>query len=263
MLSRFRIPRMDCPAEEQAVRSALDGLEGISRLDFDLPARRLAVHHCIDPQAIASRLERLGLGALLEGSSPAPEPPGAREDEDRLERRTLQMLLAINAAMFLVEQVAGWIASSAGLLADSLDMLADALVYGIALGSVGGSRERKRRAGHLSGWLQLALAAGTLAEVLRRFVLGSEPEPGYMVAVALAALAANVACLALISRHRGGGLHMKASWIFSTNDVIANVGVIAAGALVAWTGSRLPDLVIGALIAALVAWGAVRILKLQ
>ena len=165
--------------------------------------------------------------------------------------------------MFVAEQAAGWIASSAGLLADSLDMLADAFVYGIALYAVGRAKALKRRAAHISGWLQLALALGAFAEVLRRFVFGSEPEPGYMMVVALAALVANVACLALIARHREGGVHMKASWIFSTNDVIANVGVIVAGALVAWTGSRFPDLAIGAVIALVVVSGAVRILRLR
>ena len=84
-----------------------------------------------------------------------------------------------------------------------------------------------------------------------------------MMIVALVALAANIACMALIARHREGGLHMKASWIFSTNDVIANIGVIVAGTLVAWTGSRFPDLAIGALIAVVVASGAVRILGLR
>jgi Co/Zn/Cd efflux system component len=56
---------------------------------------------------------------------------------------------------------------------------------------------------------------------------------------------------------------MKASVIFSTNDVIANLGVIAAGAAVAWTGSRYPDLVIGAVIAGIVLLGARRILRLR
>ena len=56
---------------------------------------------------------------------------------------------------------------------------------------------------------------------------------------------------------------MRASWIFSTNDVLANLGVMVAGALVAWTGSRLPDLVVGTVVAALVLLGAVRILRLR
>ena len=66
-----------------------------------------------------------------------------------------------------------------------------------------------------------------------------------MMSIAFLALIANITCLAIISRHRTGGAHMRASWIFSTNDVIANIGVIVAGALVAWSGSALPDLIIG------------------
>jgi Co/Zn/Cd efflux system component len=61
-----------------------------------------------------------------------------------------------------------------------------------------------------------------------------------MVGVSLLALAANVLCLVLVQRHRHRGAHMEASTIFSANDVIANLGVIAAGALVAWTGSGSP-----------------------
>ena len=263
-LSRFRIPKMDCAAEEQMVRAALEDIPGIRKLEFDLAGRRVGVYHEGDATSIAARLDQLGLGAKLEESEASTiDIPAEGLEDDRLERRTLQLLLAINATMFVVEQVAGWIASSAGLLADSLDMLADACVYGIALYAVGRSKGLKRRAAHLSGWLQLALAAGAFGEVVRRFFFGSQPEPEYMIVVALAALAANVACMALISRHREGGVHMKASWIFSTNDVIANIGVVVAGALVAWTGSRLPDLVIGALIAAVVVAGAVRILRLR
>jgi Co/Zn/Cd efflux system component len=56
---------------------------------------------------------------------------------------------------------------------------------------------------------------------------------------------------------------MRASWIFSTNDVIANMGVIVAGALVAWSGSHIPDLVVGTVIALVVLSGAIRILRLS
>lgn len=55
---------------------------------------------------------------------------------------------------------------------------------------------------------------------------------------------------------------MRASWIFSTNDVIANIGVISAALLVLWTQSAVPDLVVGALIAGIILTGALRILKL-
>jgi len=72
-----------------------------------------------------------------------------------------------------------------------------------------------------------------------------------------------VTCLMLIFKSRDGGAHMKASWIFSANDVIANLGVILAGVLVAWTGSRYPDLVIGVIIGVIVLTGARRILQLK
>jgi Co/Zn/Cd efflux system component len=142
-------------------------------------------------------------------------------------------------------------------------MLADAMVYGLSLYAVSRAAHDKLRAAHVSGYLQLALALGALFEVARRFLRGSDPEPLWMMAVAAVALVANVACLVLITRHRHGGAHMKASYIFSTNDVIANLGVIGAGILVTVTGSRYPDLMIGAIIGALVLSGAVRILRLR
>lgn len=260
--SEFRVAGMDCAAEERLVRMALESDDRVRRLEFDLPARRLAVVHSGDAGAILEKLEPLRLGATLLRSAPA-QPPAGADAERAGEARTLWALLAINAAMFVVEISAGFAAQSAGLIADSLDMFADAAVYGLSLYAVGRSVGHQLRAAHLSGWLQLALALGAFAEVVRRLAFGSQPEPPYMLAVAGLALAANVACMVLISRQREGGAHMRASWIFSANDVLANLGVIAAGALVAWTGSRLPDLVIGAIVAAVVLSGAVRILRLR
>jgi Co/Zn/Cd efflux system component len=142
-------------------------------------------------------------------------------------------------------------------------MLADAGVYGLSLYAVGRSAALKLRAAHLSGWLQAALALGALADVTRRLLLGSAPEAPAMMGISLLALAANVLTLVLVSRHRDGGAHMRASVIFSTNDVLANLGVLLAGSLVAITGSRLPDLAIGAAVASMVLAGAVRILRLR
>lgn len=177
-----------------------------------------------------------------------------------IERKTLWTLLAINAIMFIVEALAGWWGDSAGLLADSLDMFADASVYGIALYAVGRSPRLQAGAASASGVLQIALGLGVLVEVLRRFFFGSEPVSILMMSVGAVALAANVSCLLLLAKHRDGGVHMRASWIFSTNDVIANSGVIISGALVMYLGTRLPDLIIGLIISAVVLRGGARIL---
>lgn len=263
--SVFDVPKMDCPSEERLVRMSLDGVGEVTGLEFDLAGRRLAVLHrgAVDP--IAARLEPLGFGARLVrtteeagAGAPAAAPP-----DDARERRTLRWVLAINAVMFVAELAAGWLAESTGLIADSLDMLADASVYGLSLHAVGRAANLKARAAHASGLLQTALALGALAEVVRRLVSGSAPAAPAMIGVSLVALAANVASLLLVARHRHGGAHMRASVIFSTNDVLANLGVIGAGALVAWTGSRLPDLVVGSAVALLVLSGGVRILRLR
>lgn len=178
----------------------------------------------------------------------------------KLERRTLWLVLWINATMFLLEFSWGWRAGSSGLLADALDMLADAVVYALSLMAVGRSLKQQRGAAELSGWLQITLAVLVLADAVRRFVGGSESLSGPMMVVGLLALIANVVCLFLVRRHRDGGVHMRASVIFSTNDTVANVGVIVAGVLVAWSGSSLPDLLIGAAISLLVLRGGQRIL---
>ena len=190
-----------------------------------------------------------------------PECGCGSDQAEKLERKTLVILLAINAVMFVVEIVMGWLAESTGLIADSLDMLADAGVYGLSLYAVGRGIQKQAKAASISGVLQIILGAGVLIEVLRRFLYGSEPESLLIMGVGFVALVANVYCLVLISRHRDSGVHMRASWIFSTNDVIANLGVIVSGALVWVLGSRYPDLVVGAIISIVIVRGGVKILN--
>ena len=177
------------------------------------------------------------------------------------QRRTLILLLIINAIMFCVELMIGLIAQSSGLIADAIDMFADALIYSIGLYAVGRSAQIKSRAAHASGILQIILALGVLADIARRMMFGSEPESILMVAFGLLALSANIWCLSLIAKHRHGEIHMRASWIFSKNDVIANAGVILGGVLVYWLDSHLPDLLIGIAIACIVIQGGITIIK--
>jgi len=181
--------------------------------------------------------------------------------ENITERSVLVTLLVINGFMFCAELILGIIADSTGLVADSIDMLADAVVYGVALYAVGRANSVKISAARWSGFFQIALACGVLADIIRRLVFGSEPHSWLMFGVGLVALAANVTCLVILSKHRKGDVHMRASWIFSKNDVIANVGVITAGLLVYFSGTRWPDLVIGLLIVFVVIRGGIQILK--
>lgn len=256
---------MDCPSEERMIRMALEDDSSIKQLSFDLPARRLTAVHEGDIPELLTRIGRLGLGAELVESRTYLDTEKAQASNktgSADESRVLKLLLGINATMFAIEIVIGWIAESTGLISDSLDMFADAAVYAISLYAVGKAKTEKQKAARLSGYFQMALALGAMAEVIRRFVMGSEPEGLPMIGVAAIALIANATCLFLLAKHRDGEVHMRASWIFSTNDVIANCGVIIAGLLVYFTSATWPDLFIGGIIAAVVFSGAIRILRM-
>jgi len=97
----------------------------------------------------------------------------------------------------------------------------------------------------------------------RRFYYGSEPLSNYIIIVSLFALIANLLCLVLIHKHKDGEVHMKASWIFSANDVIMNLGVIFSGVLVYFMKTNIPDLVIGLIISFIVIRGGLTIIKIS
>lgn len=178
------------------------------------------------------------------------------EVTDKEQKGVLISLLAINGFMFLFEIGIGWFAQSTGLIADSMDMLADAIVYAIGLYAIGKSLQHKANAALISGYFQGILGLIILIDIVRRIIVGSEPVSVLMMGVGFIALLANIYCLRLIDKHKDGEVHMRASWIFSKNDVIANTGVILGGLLVWLLNSRWPDLVIGSLISLVILNGA-------
>ncbi len=188
---------------------------------------------------------------------------GSVECEDKRQRKVLWAVLAINAAFFIIEMTFGLLSRSMGLVADSLDMMADALVYGMSLAVVGAAMARKKRVAFWSGLFEFLPAILGLAEVIRRFI-GTAMMPDFraMVGISVLALMANSACLWLLQRMKSNDAHIKASVIFSANDVIINTGVIVAGGLVWLLESKIPDLVIGVIVFLIVLRGAVKMLKL-
>jgi len=113
----------------------------------------------------------------------------------------------------------------------------------------------------LSGALLIILGVGLLAEVLRRFFVGAEPIGLAMIVAAVANAATNLICLRLLRSHRDQGVHMQASWIFTTNDMLANAGIAVSGAAVMFFASPLPDLIIGLVVGGLVLKGGWEILQ--
>ncbi len=258
--SLFEVKQMDCAAEENLVRMKLGEIAAVKSLAFDLPARRLTVFHTGELSTIERALDELALGSRRLDTAPATETP---LDEAASQRKMLWSVLGINFGFFVIEALFGVISGSMGLVADSLDMLADAIVYGLSLNAIGASHTKKKTLASASGYFQLLLAVIGLIEVLRRF-LGHESLPDFrtMITVSALALVANSVSLYILQRSKSKEVHMQASMIFTSNDVIINVGVIAAGILVHWLNSGVPDLVVGAIVFLIVSRGAFRILQL-
>jgi len=258
----FEITKMDCPSEENLIRMKLDGVSSIANLDFDIPNRKLTVFHNGENDQIEKSLNELNLG----GKKISPEKTEQTDFEEHSnQRKLLWIVLGINFAFFIIEMVTGLISKSMGLVADSLDMLADSFVYGISLFAVGGTLIKKKRIAKIAGYFQITLAIIGFIEILRRF-FGNEKLPDFttMIIVSIFALIANGICLYLMQKSKSKEeAHMKASMIFTSNDVIINLGVITAGFLVNLLNSGKPDLIIGTVVFGLVIQGAFRILKLS
>ncbi|WP_417784576.1 cation transporter [Tenacibaculum sp.] len=258
----FEITKMDCPSEESLIRMKLDGVSGIANLKFDIPNRKLTVFHNGEVDLIEKSVIELNLG----GKRVSTEKTNQTDfEENTNQKKLLWAVLGINAAFFIIEMTTGIISKSMGLVADSLDMLADSFVYGISLFAVGGTLTRKKRIAKLAGYFQITLALLGFIEVLRRF-FGAEKLPNFstMIIVSVLALIANGICLYILQKSKSKEeAHMKASMIFTSNDIIINLGVITAGVLVHWLNSNKPDLIIGTIVFVLVIQGAFRILKLS
>ena len=164
---------------------------------------------------------------------------------------TLRLVLIANAAMFLIELVAGLLAGSVALLADSLDMLGDALVYGLSLYVVARGPVWKARAAVVKASVMGLFGLFVLGQVLYKLVYPQVPAFETMSTVAALAFAVNAACFALLWRHRGEDINMRSVWLCSRNDLVANMSVLLAAWAVWAMVSPWPDIVVGALICAL------------
>ena len=262
--SIFEVKLMDCPSEAAMIRMQLQGKEQVHSVHCDVAARRAEVVHTGSPEDILNALQPLQLGTSLVESRDAGELTAQIHDSQEKEKRLLTTVLWINLIFFFIETASGYYAGSTGMMADGADMLADALVYGLALMAVASGTNMQRRAALFASLLQVTVALYTFYEVLERWINPSElPDFRWMVYTSLAALTANIACLYLLRQQESAKAHIRASVIFTSNDILANLGVILAAGLVWLSNSKIPDLVIGTLVLLMVLHGAARIYQIS
>ncbi|WP_245157709.1 cation transporter [Brevundimonas sp. A19_0] len=180
---------------------------------------------------------------------------------DHQQRRTLLIVLILNALLFLGLGIGGIMADSSALLANAVDNASDSIVYLISFVAIGRAASWKQGAARLSGILLLVFAAGVLIDVGRRWWFGTEPVGWTMMGLALVAAIVNLICLVLLRRDQSGDVNMEAAETFSLNDFASNGGILVAGGLVMWLDQAWPDLVVGMLVAAIAVKGGIGILR--
>jgi len=177
------------------------------------------------------------------------------------EKRVLIIALILNAGMFVAEFGAGILSHSTALLADSLDMLADAFVYAMSLFALGRAQHWRQRAALTNGGLELIIGIGILIEAISKLFIDVVPQAGVMGIFGVAALIVNTVCFVLLRQFRQGDINLRAVWICSRNDMLANIGVLVAAGLVVLTQEAWPDIVIGTIIASIIVHSAWKIIQ--
>jgi Co/Zn/Cd efflux system component len=183
-----------------------------------------------------------------------------RADVPARQRRVLQLVLVLNAVMFVVELVGGIRGHSTSLVADSVDMLGDAIVYGASLYALGRGVLWQARVALGKGLIMAAFGIGVLAEVATKLQRGLVPAAELMGSIGLLALAANALCLIVLWRHRSDDLNMHSAFVCSLNDVAGNAGVLLASVGVGLLRSAWPDIAVGLLIAGMFGASALRVI---
>lgn len=176
-------------------------------------------------------------------------------------RRILWLVIAINAAMFVVEMAGGRLAHSQALQADALDFLGDTLTYGISLAVIGASLRTRATAALLKGASLTLMGLWVLGSTAYQLLVLGLPKAELMGSIGLLALTANVASVLLLMRYKDGDANVRSVWLCSRNDAIGNVAVMAAAGAVAVTTSAWPDLIVAIGMASLFLMSSFQIIR--
>lgn len=167
-------------------------------------------------------------------------------------RRALWIVVILNLGFGAAELIGGLFTGSQALRADALDFLGDGSITLLGLIVLGWSPLARSRVALAQGLFLGALGLGVLVTAILRTLDADPPEASVMGRIAVAALLVNViAALVLVRFRSSGDAQARAIWLFSRNDALCNIAVIAAAGLVAWTGSGWPDLVVAIALALL------------
>jgi Co/Zn/Cd efflux system component len=172
-------------------------------------------------------------------------------------RRAIAWVALLNLGYFAIEFTAAISIGSVSLFADSIDFLEDASVNLLILLALGWSLAARARVGMALALILLVPGLATLWTVWQKISSAAPPEPVTLSIVGAGALAVNLTCALILARFRAhSGSLTKAAFLSARNDAYANVAIVAAGLVTAWTLSIWPDVIVGLGIAAMNAGAA-------
>ena len=167
-------------------------------------------------------------------------------------REAARAVAILNLAYFGIEFAVALRIGSVSLFADSIDFLEDTSVNFLILVALSWNERARARVGMALAGILLVPSAATLWAAWQKFMLPLPPAPLPLSVTGLGALAINLACAFMLARfrHHSGSLS-RAAFLSARNDALANIAIIAAGAVTALYPSGWPDLIVGLGIAAL------------
>ena len=174
-----------------------------------------------------------------------------RAERDPAYRRALWIVVLLNLGFGLIEIVGGFVADSQALKADALDFIGDGTISLFGLVALGWTAHARSRIALAQGLFLGALGLGVIGFAIWRTMNAVAPEAELMGGIGVVALIFNVSAALVLARFREGDANVRAIWLFSRNDAVANIAVIIAAGLVAWTGKAWPDLAVAGVIALL------------
>jgi cation diffusion facilitator family transporter len=177
------------------------------------------------------------------------------------QKSALMTVLIVNATLFVIEALSGYFYHSTSLQADSLDMFGDAFIYGMSIYALQSNDQRTARISFLKAIIMMVFGLLVLGQAMIRFLQPGLPVVHMMGLVGFLAFLGNLASAFILLKFRNDNINMRSTWICSRNDVLANLGVMLAAYLVHYFQSKIPDLFMGSLIAILVLWSAVGIMR--
>jgi Co/Zn/Cd efflux system component len=247
--AQYRVSGMDCASCVAKIETAAREVPGVVSIKVSIASQLMDVH-VRNPASDLTRLERAvtGLGYHLARQDGHPTELGRVSPAYR---RALWIVAALNLGYGVVETGAGFASRSQALKADALDFLGDGLITFLALLSTNWSLTWRATTALLQGTFLGVLGLGVLGTTAYRVLVLNQPEAELMGIFGGIGLIVNVLAALALVRHRAGDASARAVWLFSRNDALANVAVVAAAGLVAWTGRAWPDLIVAIVVAGL------------